>query len=130
MAQFPTDYRYTKEHEWAARDGDLVKVGVTSYAVEQLGDVTLVDLPEVGTEVQAHERFGDIESVKTVSELFAPVSGEVIEVNQPLVDDLAKLTDDPQGEGWLIRVKMSNPAELEQLMDRSAYEKHCETEAH
>lgn len=122
MAQFPTDYRYTKEHEWAARDGDLVKVGVTSYAVEQLGDVTLVDLPEVGTEVQAHERFGDIESVKTVSELFAPVSGEIVEVNGELDESPELVNEGPYDKGWMVVIRMSDPSEFDVLMDAAQYE--------
>ncbi len=126
----PNQLRYSKTHEWVHADGDVATVGITDFAVNQLTDLVYLDLPAVGRQLQAGDVFGEVESVKAVSDLYAPVSGEVIEVNQPLVDDLAKLTDDPQGEGWLIRVKMSNPAELEQLMDRSAYEKHCETEAH
>ncbi len=122
MAQYPTDYRYTKEHEWASRDGDLVRVGVTSYAVEQLGDVTLVDLPEVGTDVQAHERFGDIESVKTVSELFAPVSGEIVEVNGELDESPELVNEGPYDKGWMVVIRMSEPSEFDVLMNAARYE--------
>ena len=122
MAQYPTDFRYTKEHEWAERDGDLVKIGVTAYAVEQLGDVTLVDLPEVGSDVQAHERFGDIESVKTVSELFAPVSGEVVEVNAELDDSPEMVNEGPYDKGWMVVIRMSDPNEFDSLMDAAQYE--------
>lgn len=121
--EYPTDLRYTKDHEWAKREGDdRVRIGVTSYAVEQLGDVTLVELPEVGTDVQAHERFGDIESVKTVSELFAPVSGEVVEVNGELEASPEVVNENPYSEGWMVVIKVADFAEYEQLMEAAAYE--------
>jgi len=122
MAQYPSDLRYTKDHEWAKQEGDLIKIGVTAYAVEQLGDVTLVDLPEVGTDVQAHERFGDIESVKTVSELFAPVSGEVVEVNDELEGSPELVNEGPYEQGWMVVIKASDPAEFDRLMDSAQYE--------
>ncbi|MEM9072215.1 MAG: glycine cleavage system protein GcvH [Myxococcota bacterium] len=122
MAQYPTDLRYTKEHEWARLDGDLVRIGVTAYAVEQLGDVTLVDLPELGSDVQAHERFGDIESVKTVSELFAPVSGEIVEVNDALGESPELVNEGPYDQGWMVVIKLADAAEFDRLMDSAAYE--------
>jgi len=122
MATYPSDLKYTREHEWAKEDGDVVRIGVTSYAVEQLGDVTLVDLPPVGSEVQAQERFGDIESVKTVSELFAPISGEVVEVNEELESSPELVNEGPFDKGWMIAIKPSDPAELGRLMDAGAYE--------
>lgn len=122
MAQYPTDLRYTKDHEWARIEGDLVRIGVTAYAVEQLGDVTLVELPGVSTEVEAHGKFGDIESVKTVSELFSPVSGEVVEVNGELEDAPELVNESPYEKGWMVVVKLAEPSELGELMDSAAYE--------
>src|SRR5512139_1157862 len=104
MSQYPKDLRYTKDHEWARREGAVVRVGITAHAVEQLGEVTLVDLPAPGTKVQAGERFGDIESVKAVSELFSPVSGEVVEINGALEDSPEHVNDGPYEGGWLIAV--------------------------
>lgn len=124
MAQYPGDLKYTKEHEWARDEGDgKIRVGVTAYAVEQLGDVTLVDLPSVGSEVTANEHFGDIESVKTVSELFAPVSGEILEVNEDLEDQPELINDGPYEGGWMVLIKMSAPEEIGSLMDQAGYEK-------
>ncbi|MEC7521912.1 MAG: glycine cleavage system protein GcvH [Myxococcota bacterium] len=122
MAQYPTDLKYTKDHEWARDEGDgKVRVGVTAYAVEQLGDVTLIDLPKPGTEVGEHDHFGDIESVKTVSELFAPVAGEIIEVNEELEDQPELVNDSPYDQGWMIVLKVEGDA-LGDLMDAAAYE--------
>lgn len=121
----PTDLSYTKGHEWArAEEGGNVRIGITAYAVEQLGDVTLVDLPSVGSEVGAQEHFGDIESVKTVSELFAPVSGEIVEVNEELEDQPDLVNDGPYEGGWMIVIEMSSPEEFGRLMDSAAYEAH------
>jgi len=122
MAHYPNELKYTKDHEWARIEGDVVRIGITSYAVDQLGDVTLVDLPPVGTDVQAHERFGDIESVKTVSELFAPVSGEVVEVNGELESSPEDVNEGPYEKGWMVAIKISDPGELDRLMDAAAYE--------
>ena len=122
MSQYPKDLRYTKDHEWARREGAVVRVGITAHAVEQLGEVTLVDLPAPGTKVTAGERFGDIESVKAVSELFSPISGEVVEINGELEGSPELVNDGPYEGGWLITVRPSAPAELEALMDAGAYE--------
>jgi glycine cleavage system H protein len=122
MAQYPNDLQYTKEHEWARREGDLVRIGITAHAVEQLGEVTLVDLPAPGADVQADERFGDIESVKAVSELFAPVSGEVVEINADLESSPELVNEAPYQDGWLLTVRPNDPAELDTLMDAAAYE--------
>jgi glycine cleavage system H protein len=130
MAQYPNDLRYTKDHEWARSDGDLVRVGITSYAVEQLGDVTLVDLPPVGSEVRAGERFGDIESVKTVSELFSPVSGIVVEVNDGLETSPEAVNDSPYDGGWLVVVRANDAADLGALLDAAAYESYLGTLDH
>jgi glycine cleavage system H protein len=123
MTDIPSELRYTKDHEWAKKAGDIVEVGVTAYAVEQLGDVTLVDLPAVGTKVAAEQRFGDIESVKTVSELFAPVGGEVVEVNAALEGQPELVNDSPYGEGWMVVIKTSGN-ELDALMNSDAYQAH------
>jgi glycine cleavage system H protein len=130
MSQIPDDLRYTKDHEWARRVGDLVEVGITAYAVEQLGDVTLVDLPDVGTKLTSHKRFGDIESVKTVSELFAPLAGEVAAVNEALKDQPELVNDSPYEKGWMVRLKPSQPSELDALMDAGAYAAYLGTLDH
>ncbi|MAQ14475.1 MAG: glycine cleavage system protein H [Sandaracinus sp.] len=122
MASYPTDRRYTKDHEWAQEEDGLVRVGVTSYAVEQLGDVTLVDLPEVGADVQAQEQFGGIESVKTVSDLYAPVSGEVVAVNEELEESPELVNESPFAQGWMVVIKPNDPRELDRLMEGVAYE--------
>ena len=123
MAQYPTELKYTKEHEWArVEEGGLVRVGVTAHAVEQLGDVTLVDLPKAGSELSANERFGEIESVKTVSELFAPISGEVVEINEELESQPELVNDAPYGDGWMVVIRPSAGGEVNGLMDAAAYE--------
>lgn len=121
--QYPSELRYTKDHEWAreTEDGEI-RIGVTAYAVEQLGDITLVDLPEIGTDVESNETFGDIESVKTVSELFAPVSGEVIRRNDELEGSPELVNEGPYESGWLVDIKPSDPGEFGRLMDAAAYE--------
>ena len=122
MSEIPKELRYTKDHEWARINGDVVEVGITAYAIEQLGDVTLVDLPAPGLKLSAHKRFGDIESVKTVSELFAPLSGEVVAVNEALKDKPELVNDAPYGDGWMVRIRASDKKELDELMDAAAYE--------
>jgi len=122
MSEIPKELRYTKDHEWARLRGDVVEVGVTRYAVNQLGDVTLVDLPDVGRLLDARGPFGDIESVKTVSELYAPISGEVVEVNEALKDKPELVNEGCYEEGWMVRIKPKALAELEGLMDAAAYE--------
>jgi glycine cleavage system H protein len=123
MAKFPADLKYTKEHEWARVEADgLVRVGITQYAVDQLGDVTLVDLPKVGTKIEAHAHFGDIESVKTVSELFAPVSGEVVEVNAELTNRPELVNEGCYDKGWMVLIRPSG--DLSDLMDAAAYESY------
>lgn len=119
--EIPADLRYTKEHEWARREGELVVVGITAHAVEQLGDITLVTLPEPGTTVAQGESFGDIDSVKAVSELYAPVSGEIVERNDGLEEAPETVNEDPYGGGWLVKIKAKDVGELEGLMDAEAY---------
>ena len=122
MPKNPADLKYTKDHEWARTEGDLVRVGITSHAVEQLGDVTLVDLPAVGTRVTAGKHFGDIESVKAVSELFAPLDGEVVAVNDALKSKPELVNDAPYGDGWMIVLRPAASKEVAALMDAAAYE--------
>ncbi|HKA24585.1 MAG TPA: glycine cleavage system protein GcvH [Candidatus Eisenbacteria bacterium] len=121
MANVPDGLRYTKEHEWAKLDGDVVTVGVTDWAQEQLSDVVYVELPAVGKTVRQGDAFGVIEAVKTVSDLYAPVSGEVIEVNQGLADNPAWVNQSPYEKGWMIKLKTKSAAELNSLLDASSY---------
>jgi glycine cleavage system H protein len=121
MAKVPDGLRYTKEHEWAKLEGDVVTVGITDWAQEQLSDVVYVELPAVGKAVRASDAFGVIEAVKTVSDLYAPVSGEVVEVNQALTDNPAWVNQSPYEKGWMIKIKTKSAAELEGLLDASSY---------
>lgn len=122
--------KYARTHEWVALEGDVATIGITDFAVHLLSDLVYVDLPKAGRSIQAGQTFGEVESVKAVSDLYAPVSGEVIEVNAGLPDKLEALTADPFGAGWMVKVRMSNPAEVGQLMDHAAYQTHCESEGH
>lgn len=119
----PQDLKYTKEHEWARVQGNLAVVGVTSHAQESLGDVVYVELPSVGATLTAGKQFGVIESTKAVSELFAPLSGKVVKVNEALSDAPQTVNTDPYGAGWIIELELSDTKELDGLMDASAYEK-------
>jgi glycine cleavage system H protein len=121
MAENPKDLRYTKEHEWARRTGKTVVVGVTAHAQEALGDVVYVDLPKVGAQLSAGATFGTVESTKAVSELFAPLGGKVVKVNQALADEPQLINLDPYGKGWICEVEPSVPSELDGLMDAEAY---------
>lgn len=123
MANIPADLRYTKEHEWAKLEGDKARVGITAFAQEQLGDVVFVELPKVGTKVTAMKTFGVVESVKAVSDLFAPLSGEVVEANTELTKKPETVNSDPYGQGWMIVIKLSNPKEMDGLMSAADYEK-------
>jgi glycine cleavage system H protein len=118
---YPDDLRYSKEHEWVRVDGSRATIGITSYAADELGDIVFVELPEVGATLTQFATFGVVESVKAVSDLYSPVSGEVIEVNEALRDAPELLNSDAFGEGWLARVELSDPAEVEALMDAAAY---------
>ncbi|HMI90994.1 MAG TPA: glycine cleavage system protein GcvH [Polyangiales bacterium] len=122
MANYPAELKYTKDHEWARIEGDLIRVGITQHAVDQLGDVTLVDLPKVGASVKSGAHFGDIESVKAVSELFAPLAGEIVEVNTKLTDKPELVNEAPYESGWMIVLRPSDQSQLASLLDAAAYE--------
>ncbi len=119
---YPADCRYTKEHEWVRVSGNTATIGITDYAQHELGDVVFVELPKVGAKITAAQSFGTVESVKAVSDIYAPVSGEVLEVNSSLADKPEEINKDPHGAAWLIKVKLANPAEVNELMDAAAYE--------
>ena len=121
---YPSDRRYTKDHEWVIVSGSQGRVGITDYAQKQLGDVVFVELPEVNRTVTQGQSCGTIESVKAVSDVVSPLSGEVLEVNAKAVDEPEVVNDDPYGAGWLIRIRMSDAAELDLLMDAAAYRAH------
>ena len=118
---FPDDVRYAESHEWARSGGDGVKVGISDYAQDQLGDIVFVELPEVGDTLGKGEEFGTVESVKAVSELYMPVAGEVVAINDTLEDAPEKVNNTPYGDGWMIEIKAENPSELDDLMDNNAY---------
>jgi len=118
---YPENYRYTKEHEWVSVNGDVGTVGITFHAQSELGDIVYVDMPTPGAAVTAGESFGSVESVKAVSEIYSPVTGEVVEANEVLKDAPEKLNDDPHGEAWLVKVRLSDPSQLDELMDAAAY---------
>ena len=122
MANVPKDLKYTREHEWAKQEDDRVRVGITAYAQEQLGDVVFVELPKVGAKVTATKNFGVVESVKAVSDLFAPISGEVVEVNGELGQKPEIVNQDPYGKGWMLVVKPSSKGEWDQLLSAQQYE--------
>ncbi len=121
----PDDLFYTKEHEWAKADGDLILVGISDYAQDQLGDIVFVEMPEVGDSFNGGDEFGTLESVKAVSELYIPISGEIVEVNEELEDTPELINKDPYG-GWIIKIKPENMEELQELLDRDSYLKVLE----
>jgi glycine cleavage system H protein len=123
---YPKQFRYTKEHEWVeAKDGNA-RIGITDYAQHELGDVVFVELPAAGTALTAGKTFGSVESVKAVSDIYAPASGEVVEANSALQNKPELINTDPHGEGWLVKMKLANPAELNSLMDAAGYEAYIE----
>jgi glycine cleavage system H protein len=119
---YPTKYRYTKQHEWVDVNGAVATIGITDYAQHELGDVVFAELPKVGAKAEAGKSFGTVESVKAVSEIYSPVSGEVTEVNSELQNTPEKINSDPHGSAWLIKVRLTNTAEVKGLMDAAAYE--------
>lgn len=126
--EYPTDLKYSAEHEWVQVEDKIATVGITDYAQHELGDVVYVELPAVGDRVAKDDPFGIVESVKTVSDVFAPVSGTVVEVNDALPEGPEIVNEDPYGDAWMVRIEMSDPSELEDLMDAKAYEKYVEEE--
>lgn len=128
MANVPEDLHYSKDHEWIRVEGDVGTIGITDHAQNSLGDVVYVELPKVGESFAAHEPFGSVESVKAVSEIFTPVSGEIVEVNESLQDESEKVNTDPYGDGWMIRVRMSNPGEVDSLLNAAEYEDFTKAE--
>lgn len=127
--EFPEDLKYSKEHEWVLVDGDLVTIGITDFAQDQLGDIVFVELPSVGDKVSRDDAFGVVESVKAVNDVYAPVSGTVVEINDDLPDSPEMLNEDCYGDGWMVKLRLSDPSELESLMDAAAYEKHTAEES-
>lgn len=117
----PENLKYTKDHEWAKIEGDVATIGITDYAQGELGDVVFVELPEVGSALNAGDTFGTIEAVKAVADLYAPLSGEVVEINPELESTPEKVNQDPYGDGWMIKIKLSNPGEVDALMDAEKY---------
>lgn len=123
---YPEDIRYTSEHEWAREEGGIITIGITSYATDQLGDIVFVELPEPGRALEVGKTFGVVEAVKTVSDLYAPLAGEVVEVNGGLVDSPASVNQDPYGEGWMIKLKPTDPSAFAKLLSSIDYEKLVE----
>ncbi len=127
MASKSADKRFTKDHEWVVLDGDIATVGITDHAQEQLGDVVFVELPEVGREVAADEACAVVESVKAASDVYAPLTGKVVETNQSIIDDPSLVNSDAEGEGWFFRVELDDTDAFEALMDQAAYDEYLET---
>lgn len=123
---YPDDLKYSKEHEWVRMEGNIAQIGVTVFAQDSLGDVVFIDLPEVGTEVGQFEKFGEIESVKAVSDLFSPIAGTIVDANSAAIDNPETVNTDPYGSGWLIKVEISDPPQLDELMDAETYEAKLE----
>jgi glycine cleavage system H protein len=118
----PSDLRYTRDHEWVRMDGDEATVGITQYAADQLGDIVFVELPDAGRDLEVAKAFGVVESVKAVSDLFAPLSGEVTSVNDALAGEPELVNSDPYGAGWMVRMTLSDPAQLDELLDGEGYD--------
>ncbi|MGA2095367.1 MAG: glycine cleavage system protein GcvH [Candidatus Acidiferrum sp.] len=119
---YPANYKYTKEHEWVDVKGDVAAIGITDYAQHELGDVVFVEMPKVGAKIETGKTFGTVESVKAVSDIYAPASGEVVETNEVLHNTPETINSDPHGAAWLIKIRLANPAEISGLMDAAAYE--------
>lgn len=126
--EFPEDLKYSKEHEWVLVEGNVATVGITDYAQDQLGDIVFVELPAVGDKVSKEDAFGVVESVKAVSDIYAPVTGKVIEINDDLPDNPEILNEDPYGDGWIIKIEMSDPEELDDLLSSAEYEEYVAEE--
>lgn len=117
----PENLRYTKEHEWLKTEGDTAVVGITDFAQNELGDIVFIEVETIGESLDKEETFGTIEAVKTVSDMFMPIAGEVIEFNEALGDNPEKVNQDPYGEGWIVKIRISNPSQLEELLDAKSY---------
>jgi glycine cleavage system H protein len=128
MSNVPENLHYSKDHEWVRVEGGVGTVGITDHAQDSLGDVVYVELPKAGETFAAHETFGSVESVKAVSELFIPVAGEVVEVNESLQDEPEKVNTDPYGEGWMVRIRLSEPGEVDSLLNAAEYEDYLKSE--
>jgi len=126
--EFPKDLKYTKEHEWVRKEGDTVTVGITDYAQDSLGDIVYIELPQEGGSVTKDEPFGVVESVKAVSDLYSPVTGTVVEVNDAIGDSPEVINEDPYGDAWIIKVSPASPEELEELLTAEEYQKYTEEE--
>lgn len=124
MSNIPENLRYSKDHEWVGVDGDVASIGITDHAQHSLGDVVYVDMPRVGDTFGAHEAFGSVESVKAVSEIFTPVAGEVVEVNEAVNDAPEAVNNDPYGSGWMVKVRMANPGEADAMLSAVEYEEY------
>ena len=129
MSNIPENLRYSKDHEWVGVDGDIATIGITDYAQHSLGDVVYIDMPRVGDKFSAHEAFGSVESVKAVSEIFMPVSGEITEVNEGLNDTPEAVNNDPYVAGWMVRVKMDNTGEADAMLSSEEYDEYLATSA-
>ena len=125
---YPENFRYTKEHEWVLVEGDFATIGITDHAQHELGDIVYVDLPKVGATLEAGKTLGSVESVKAVSDIYAPVGGEVIDVNATLTDSPETLNTDPHAAGWLVKVKVADPSQAQSLMDAAAYQTYIGAE--
>jgi glycine cleavage system H protein len=125
---YPDNFRYTKEHEWVLADGDAGTIGITDHAQQELGDIVYVDLPKVGTRIDAGKSLGSVESVKAVSDIYSPVSGEITEINESLADAPEKLNADPHGDAWLVKIRLSNPEEVQLLMSAADYQSYVGAE--
>ena len=125
---YPNEFRYTREHEWVSIDGDTATVGITEHAQDQLGDVVFVELPQLGVQTQSMQSFGTVESVKAVSDVYSPLTGQVTEINETLVDAPEKLNESPHGDGWLIKLQIEDRTEIETLMTAEAYQAYIDAE--
>jgi len=129
MSNIPENLRYSKDHEWVEVEGDVASIGITDYAQHSLGDVVYIDMPRVGDKLSAHEAFGSVESVKAVSEIFLPVAGEIVEVNDGLNDAPEAVNNDPYSAGWMVKVKMDNPGEADAMLSAVEYEEYLSASA-
>ncbi|MEZ5308920.1 MAG: glycine cleavage system protein GcvH [Pyrinomonadaceae bacterium] len=129
MANIPEDLRYSKDHEWVRVEGDVAVIGITDYAQDSMGDVVYVEMPNPGDNFNAHDAFGSVESVKAVSEIFTPVGGEVVEINEELNDSPESVNDDPYGDAWMVKIKMDNSGEADALLNAEEYSEFLQSEA-